>query len=75
MFAIDIKMGETMIVHDDAVIEFLMHNLIKFVELSIENSSYFLGEFMFTNLLGPIIDHALNHYHTTLWFRSMIPGQ
>lgn len=30
---------------------------------------------MFTNLLGPVMDAALNHYHIPLWFKAVIPGQ
>ena len=75
VYSTDIKMGETTIEHDDKVVEFVMHGLIKFIELSIENSSYFLGDYMFTKLLGPILDHALNHYMINMWFPSIVPGQ
>jgi hypothetical protein len=52
-----------------------MHSLIKLVELSIENSAYFLGDYMFTNILGPVMNAALNHYKFMMWFPSLVPGQ
>ena len=40
----------------------------------IENTSYFLGEYMFTNELGPVIDKALNHYRIVTPIKSVIDG-
>ena len=75
VYGTDIHFGESTVTYDDWFIEFILFHLIKFVELSIENSSYVLGEYMFTNLLGPVLDAALNHYHIPLWFKAVVPGQ
>ena len=40
----------------------------------IENSTWLLGEYMFTNILGPILDRSLFFYRFFLPIHSLIPG-
>ena len=41
----------------------------------IENTSYFLGKYIFSDLLGPIMDTYLNHYYREFLLKSQVPGQ
>lgn len=75
VYGTNIKFGESSLTYDDWFIEFLLFHLMKFIELSVENSSFFLGEYIFTNLLEPVMDAALNNYHIPLRFNPIIPGQ
>ena len=44
-------------------------------KIIIENSSRFLGKYIFSDMLGPIMDTYLKHYHHQMVVRSQIPGQ
>ena len=51
-----------------------MHQLLQFSFIMIENSAWFFGEFMFTNMLGPVFDKALNHYRYVFPIFSLLDG-
>jgi hypothetical protein len=36
------------------------------VKISVENSAYFFGEYMFSGMMGPVIEKALNEYQLPL---------
>jgi hypothetical protein len=42
---------------------------------ALENTSFIIGEIMFSELLGPVMDVYLNHYHFSHWQPSVLPGQ
>ena len=52
-----------------------MHQFLYFGIKIIENSVYFLGEYIFSNLMGPIMDQQLNHYMFEFPYPSIIRGQ
>jgi hypothetical protein len=58
----DIKFGNSMVKHSNWLKELVMHEVVLFSEVMIENSAYFFGEAMFTNLLGPVLDKFFNRY-------------
>ena len=41
----------------------------------IENSVYFVGQYIFSNMMGPVMDNFLNHYMFPFAFPSMVRGQ
>jgi hypothetical protein len=41
----------------------------------IENSAFFLGDKMFSEMLGPVMDKHLNHYKHHWIQKSVIGGQ
>jgi hypothetical protein len=50
----------------------------QFIELAIciiENSSLFVGNYMFSELLGPIVDEYLMHYNLYLYHLNWFRGQ
>jgi hypothetical protein len=52
-----------------------MHQFLYFGLVIIENSVYFVGEYIFTNMLGPVMDGFLNHYKFPFAWPSMVRGQ
>ena len=62
VYNVDIKFGNSMVTHSNWFLELIMHELVLFSEVMIENSAWFFGEYMFTNLLGPVMDKFFNRY-------------
>ena len=58
----DISFGESYLFHDNVIVGFFMHQFVYFGIVIIENSSYFVGEYIFSNMMGPVLDNFLNHY-------------
>lgn len=71
----DIQFGESYFYHEDQIIAFVMHQFIYFAIVIIENSTYFVGETIFSNMLGPVMDDYLNHYEYNFKFPSLVRGQ
>lgn len=62
VYDVKIDFGETMITNSNWFLETVFHGFIEFSIRMIENSSFFWGQYMFTNLLGPVMDKFANHY-------------
>jgi len=75
VYDVDIKFGESYLYHEDKFVAFIMHQFVYFSIVIIENSVYFVGEYIFTNMMGPIIDNFLNHYNFDFAMPSPFPGQ
>lgn len=75
VYDVQIKFGDSYFYHEDQFIAFIMHQFIYFSIVIIENSVYFVGEYIFTNMMGPIIDNYLNHYNFDFNMTSPLPGQ
>jgi len=61
--------------HDNPIVAFFMHQFIYFGIVIIENSVYFVGQYIFTNMMGPVMDSFLNHYMFPFAFPSLVRGQ
>jgi len=61
--------------HDNFIMEFLYHQLILLSFQGLQVTAPLLGRFMFTELLGPVIDFYLNGYQFVHRQNSLIPGQ
>ena len=48
-----------------------MHQFVYYSIIMIENSTWFVGDYIFSNMLGPIMDNFLNHYR---WGPFTIPS-
>jgi hypothetical protein len=66
----DIKFGTSYLYHDNKIVAFVMHQFVYFAIVIVENSVYFVGDYIFSNMMGPIMDKALNHYHTGIILMS-----
>jgi len=75
VYGCDIHFGDSYLYHDNPVIAFIMHQFLYFGLVIIENSVYFVGEYIFTNMLGPVMDGFLNHYKFPFAWPSMVRGQ
>lgn len=71
----DIKFGNSYLYHDNKIVAFVMHQFVYFAIVIVENSVYFVGDYIFSNMMGPIIDKALNHYKTGIILKSPFQGQ
>ena len=58
----DIKFGETYLYHENKLLAFAMHQFVYFGIVIIENTVYFIGDYIFSNMAGPLMDNALNQY-------------
>jgi Na+-driven multidrug efflux pump len=74
VYACDIKWGSTTVTHKRWWMEYLMKQMIVFSEVMIENSAWFVGEYMFSNLMGPAMDKLLNHYRLVMPIHSFFKG-
>ena len=52
-----------------------MHQFIYFAIIIVENSIYFIGEYVFTRMGGPLMDRFFNHYQFPFAFPSLVRGQ
>lgn len=75
MYSADIHFGESYLYHDNPITAFVMHQFIYFGIVIIENSVYFVGQYIFTNMAGPVMDSFLNHYMFPFAFPSLVRGQ
>lgn len=75
IYAVDINFGDSFFYHDNEILAFVMHQFILLVIVMIQNVTYFAGETIFSNMMGPILDGWLNHYKYTLPFPSLVRGQ
>lgn len=65
-YGADIKFGESYLYHDNTWVAIFMHQVVQFGLVIIENSVYFVGEYIFTNMAGPVLTNFLNDYQLPL---------
>jgi hypothetical protein len=73
--ACNVRFGESYLYHDNPITALVMHQFIFFGIKIVENSVYFLGDYIFSNLMGPIMDQFLNHYMFEFPYPSIFRGQ
>lgn len=71
----DISFGDSYLYHQNPILAFVMHQFVYFGIVIIENSVYFVGEYIFTNMMGPVLDTFLNHYQFPFYWPSYVRGQ
>ena len=71
---VDIDFGNTYLYHDNKIVAFFMHQFLYFGILMVQNSVYFLGDFIFNHIGGDILDKAFNDYWTFIHLPSPFPG-
>jgi hypothetical protein len=75
VYSAKIRFGESELTHDNFILGFFMHQWVKYTIIIVENSAQFIGQFMFTHMLGPILDEMMNHYRIQLHLASPLLGQ
>jgi hypothetical protein len=66
VYGVDIDFGHSDFIQDDWFLEAVTFELIQFSFVVIHNTAWLLGQYMFTNMLGPAMDKYLNHYQQML---------
>lgn len=69
-----IDFGDSYFHHENNILRYAYHDMIKLALVVIENSSYFMGKYMFTELLGPVLDVYLRHYTIDLGVKNWFLG-
>jgi len=75
VYDVDVKFGSSYLYHDNKIMAFVMHQFVYFAIVIIENSVYFVGDYIFSEMMGPVVDKMLGHYKTGITLRSPFPGQ
>ena len=75
VYQIEINFGSSYFYHDNAIISFFMNQFVEFAIVVVENSTYFVGQYIFSNLLGPMMAEFLNDYKMNLELLDFLPGQ
>lgn len=57
-----IDFGDSYFHHDNFWAQIFFHQLVELSMVMIENTSYFLGDRMFSEMLGPVLDSYANNY-------------
>jgi hypothetical protein len=71
----DIKFGESYLYHDNKIMAFAMHQFVYFGIVIIQNSVYFVGNIVLTDIMGPILDEMLNDYKMKINVPSPFKGE
>jgi hypothetical protein len=60
------KFGESTLTHDNWFFEMMMHQFVTFSMIIIENTAFFCGELMMSNIGEPVLTTFLNDYKMPL---------
>lgn len=58
--------GDSDFYHDNWFIQGIIHQFVEFALVMIENSSYFIGDILYTRFGEPVMTEALNNYKIPL---------
>lgn len=75
VYSAKINFGDSYLYHDNAIVAFFMHQWVYYTIIIVENSVYFVGQYIFTHMLGPILDEMMNHYRMQIQLPSPLVGQ
>jgi len=67
--------GESFLHHENPFTAFCLWQIVDFSIVMIRNSVFLIGQYIFTDMLGPVIDTFLNHYHFDFYIWSPFMGQ
>ena len=74
VYAIEIKFGNSYFYHDNMIVAFVMNQFVEFAIVIVENSTYFVGKYIFTSMLGPLMTSMLDGYKMKLPVQDFFPG-
>lgn len=75
IYGMTLSFGETFLHHENWFTALCLWQLVEFSFVMVRNSVYFLGQYIFTDMLGPVMDKFLNHYHFDFYIWSPFKGQ
>ena len=71
----DINFGETHVNHKNPIEAMVLRQFVNFGIIILENSTRFVGEYVYSGMLGPVMDSLLNDYRVQFVFPSPLIGQ
>mmetsp|Transcript_18526 Transcript_18526/g.28449 ORF Transcript_18526/g.28449 Transcript_18526/m.28449 type:complete len:402 (+) Transcript_18526:203-1408(+) len=71
----EINFGESYLYHDNKILAVIMHQIIYYLIVIFENTSYFFGKPILTKLLGPVFDRFANDFQFPIVLESPFKGQ
>lgn len=75
IYAMDLNWGETKFYHEDPFLSFFFFQLIKFMQVIIKNSIYFLGDYIFSGMAEPTLTTIMNNYQLPVHLKEAFKGQ
>uniref|UniRef100_A0A7S3IHA3 Uncharacterized protein n=2 Tax=Strombidium inclinatum TaxID=197538 RepID=A0A7S3IHA3_9SPIT len=72
---VKINFGETQVEHNNIIVGFVIQQILEFGFVIIENSVYFVGGYIFSNMLGPVLDKVFDDYKLDVRLPSPLAGQ
>ena len=66
-YDLSINLGESFLYFDNWFVQFLMWQWIEFAFVMIQNSCYFIGTYVLTDMAEPLVDKFLNSYQFPFW--------
>jgi len=70
-----ITFGQSYLYHTNMWLSILMHQVVYFTIVCFENSVWFMGDYVFSKMLGPVVDDLLDDYTTRITLPSPFKGQ
>lgn len=70
-----LNFGDSFLHHEDPFTAFCLFQIVDFSLIMIRNSVFLIGQYIFTDMLGPIINDFLNNYTFDFYIWSPFMGQ
>jgi hypothetical protein len=74
-YTMDLNWGETSFFHEDKFLSLVFFQVIKFMQVIIKNSIYFLGDYIFSGMAEPTLTTIMNNYQLPLHLKEAFKGQ
>lgn len=75
IWATELNWGETTVYHDNFLLALMFDQWIKFTLIIMQNSMYFMGNYILNGMLEPPLTQFLNFYQVPLHLNNFFPGQ
>ena len=75
MYDVYIGFGESFLHHENWFTAICLFQFVEMAKIAVRNSIYLFGDYILTDMLGPVMDKFLNHYHFDFVFHSPLDGQ
>ena len=75
VFEISINFGNSYFYHENAIVSFVMGQFVEFAIVVIENATYFVGQYIFSSILTPMLSTFTSDYQLSFSAVDMLPGQ
>lgn len=70
-----VSFGASSVKHDNWLMTLIMRQVIDLAMVIVENSSYFLGKYVYADQMEPILTYAMNDYKLPFTLPNLLPGQ